>query len=173
MKQILKIKMVREIDEYPDFSWLGRYSNKYEPGAINRPRFSKRYHYGEYEWFVQDNHWPHDPKSWNHVSEEDKAEVIREYRTLKRADWCYALQDMHRLDDLGETWNPIGIYAKAEIVVENVIQHVRSGGLYGLASDDDDDYLDMVEGEELDNLVMVLKELGFTESEIGKVEVEK
>ncbi|MFA5137125.1 MAG: hypothetical protein WC489_07110 [Patescibacteria group bacterium] len=97
MKQILRIKVVREIDEFPDTSLLGT----------------------------------------------------------------------------GETWGLMGIHADAEIVVNTVLQRVTSGGLWGIDTDSDDSYLDMVEAEELDTLTVILKELGFAESEIGKVEVEK
>lgn len=172
MKTISRIKVKREVDEYTEFPWLGRYTNKYETGTISRSRFSKRYSRGQYEWYIPANHWPHDPRNWDHVSEEDKAKVIHEYGSLKKADWCYALRDMDRLDSMGEDWVPIGIFAEAEVVVHSVIQRIRSAGLWGIESDSDEEYLRSVEKDELDELTKILVELGFSESDMPEVEQE-
>jgi len=153
MKQIRKIKVVREIDERPETSWIGTYVRKWVPGAIDRARFSCRWRRGQFPYFLPATEW------WNLKGAE------------KREAWKHALEDMELLESLGETWDLIGIRAEAEIVVNTVLQQIGSGGLWGIESNSDDSYLGMVEAEELDNLVMILKELGFTESEIGKVEV--
>lgn len=170
-KRIKSIKVVTVDDFDPDLSWLGKFTDRWETGAIDRQRFGD-WEPREMRFFVQGNHWPHNPKNWEHVSDEEKAEVIAEYRTLKRADWCYALEDMRRLENFGKTWVTIGIRAKAQIVVRDTILNIGTAGLWGIESDSDDDYKTEIEIEELSNLKEILRELGFTDEMIDAVEVE-
>ena len=155
MKQILKIKVVREIDEFPDTSWLGTYVSKWVPGAIDRSRFSHMWGQGQYPYFLPATDW------WNLKGAE------------KREAWKHALEDMERLETLGKTWDLIGIYAEAKIAIDSILETISSGGLWGIDSTNDEDYLEMIEAEELATLAVILKELGFTEAEIAKVEVER
>lgn len=69
---------------------------------------------------------------------------------------------MHHVGDEGM----VGIYAQAEIVVAGTIQEVCSGGLWGIESDSDDEYVTEVETEELGELTLILKELGFSQDAI-------
>ena len=60
----------------------------------------------------------------------------------------------------------VGIRAEAEIVVNGVCQIVTSGGLWGIESDSDRQYLSEVEQEEVDQLKAILQSLGFSDSEL-------
>ena len=60
----------------------------------------------------------------------------------------------------------VGISAEAEIVVNGVCQTITSGGLWGIESDSDHQYLVEVEQEEVDQLKAILQALGFSDSEI-------
>ena len=60
----------------------------------------------------------------------------------------------------------IGISAEAEIVVNGVCQTITSGGLWGIESDSDQQYLSEVEQEEVDQLKAILQSLGFSDNEL-------
>lgn len=167
-KSILKIKVVKEVDTDGDISWLGRYESSWEPGAIDRRRFDPTYGSGNLVYFVPANHWPHNPARWKNVQEEDRARVIDEYRTLKRADWTYAVRDMIRLGEFGTVWEFVGLYASAEILVCGVIQYISSGGLWGIESDSGKEYFEEVAEEEVSDLKTILIELGFPENEVSE-----
>lgn len=69
---------------------------------------------------------------------------------LKRGDWCF-----------------IGVRAHAEIVVDGIYQDISSGGLWGIESDSDQEYLSDVDGEQLSELRDQLRALGFGTRTIG------
>lgn len=170
-KRIKSIKVVAVDDFDSDLSWLGKFTDRWETGAIDRKQFGD-WEPHEMQYFVPGNRWPHNPKNWERVSDEEKAEVIAEYRTLKRADWCYALEDMRRLENFGKTWVTIGIRAEARIIVLGTSMPVGTAGLWGIESDSDEDYKNQIAAEELCELSLILKELGFTDEEIEAVEVD-
>ena len=64
----------------------------------------------------------------------------------------------------------IGIRAKAEVQFEDngAIQTLQSGGLWGIESDSDEDYLKSVEQEEIDQLIDTLKAAGFAQEMIDE-----
>lgn len=55
----------------------------------------------------------------------------------------------------------VGVYALAKVLVNDTVQDIRSGGLWGIESDSGDDYMAEVEAEELDDLRTTLAEMGF------------
>ena len=59
----------------------------------------------------------------------------------------------------------IGIRAEAEILVHGVCQTITSGGLWGIESDSDHQYLSEVEQEEIDQLKAILQSLGFSDTQ--------
>lgn len=97
----------------------------------------------------------------------------------------YTRQDFERMESLNaDQWCYIGIRAEAEIQVEatwenSVVskvswskpiapyQTITSGGLWGIESDSDHDYLESVEKEELTELRGQLKALGFSSRAIS------
>ena len=60
----------------------------------------------------------------------------------------------------------VGIRAEAEIVVNGVCQTITSGGLWGIESDSERQYLSEVEQEEVDQLKVILQSLGFSKEAI-------
>jgi hypothetical protein len=93
----------------------------------------------------------------------ESPENIRKYvrqnyarmESLSRGDWCY-----------------MGIRGEAQIAVptapkNSIIQTITSGGLWGIESDSDKDYLASVEQEELSDLRGQLKALGFSSRAIS------
>ena len=69
----------------------------------------------------------------------------------------YIKADMERLNNYGRTWNCIGIRAEADISYSigngnYRIERLTSGGLYGIESDSDSDYIKSIEDEELADL---------------------
>ncbi len=185
--QIKSVKIIERYDDHPDLSHLGEYSDTPRDGAIDRVgRGRNEYRY----WNPGPNHYPHNPKSWDHVSENEVDKAIQEnLPTLKRIgpaelvsalgstrlltkltraekilwlDRFYVEQDYqrHEAHSRGD-WHSVGVIAKAEIVVNGVIQTIRSGGLWGIESDSDPEYFEQVSAEELTNLKTILGSLGF------------
>lgn len=84
-------------------------------------------------------------------------------------------QDYERMESLNAgNWGFIGIGAQAEILIPNSwsdksfnAQMITSGGLWGIESDSDRDYLESVEKEELSSLREQLKAIGFSSRAIS------
>lgn len=72
----------------------------------------------------------------------------------------YIREDMERLErfNSGDLWM-LGCYTEAEITVNDTIQTIRSGGLWGIESDTDHPYRETIAGEEYDNLMVQLEAL--------------
>ena len=85
----------------------------------------------------------------------------------------YTRQDYKRMERLNAgDWCFIGIRAEAQIALQcNAhhanVQHITSGGLWGIESDSDDDYLESVEKDELSDLKGQLLALGFSKRAIA------
>lgn len=60
----------------------------------------------------------------------------------------------------------VGVRAEAEIVVDGIIQHITSGGLWGVESDAGDEYIEGIAQEEYTDLRKILKTLGVPTSEL-------
>lgn len=86
----------------------------------------------------------------------------------------YTRQDYDRMERLGEDWSYIGIRAQAEIGLPSrfpdslTIQRISSGGLWGIESDSDKEYIASVAADELSDLKAQLKELGFSARSIAQ-----
>lgn len=73
----------------------------------------------------------------------------------------YIKQDKERLQDLFDgVWHYVGIWAEAQVVINNVVQKIQSGGLWGIESDSDKSYFKEVAKEQYDDLVDILKKMG-------------
>lgn len=85
----------------------------------------------------------------------------------------YVRQDYERMESLNAgNWCFIGIRATAEIAVPTApsnatLQEISSGGLWGIESDSDYEYLKSIEREELADLRGQLKALGFSSRAIS------
>jgi len=79
---------------------------------------------------------------------------------LEQEEFADRLQEYRRGDFYFE-----GCWAEAKILVNGVVQTVRSGGLWGIESDGDSAYKASVEAEEKVALAEILASLGFTAEE--------
>jgi hypothetical protein len=156
MKRILSIKIKREIDEHPDTSWLGEYSNRRARFSFDR-KILGDWDRNQFQYFNPYIN-PFDGKT-----QAEKKELA-----------LHARQDYERMESLNKgNWCFLHVRAEAEININSVIETISSGGLGGIESDSGEDYLKEIEKEELTNLTEVLKELGFKESQISKIEVQE
>lgn len=139
--RVSKITIKHMIDETPDVSFM---------------ETTPEYHYGE------------DGRDWQHVSEEEKRKVIEQYGSIWNACVAYAEQDAERLAAFNRgDWNMIGIMAEAEVLIPEdtipgpswLIQHITSGGLWGIESNSGEEYFAEVEKEEITQLKGHLKTL--------------
>jgi hypothetical protein len=154
MKKILSIKIKHVIDDNPDTSYLGEYSNHRAKFSFDR-EFLHDINRGEYKYF-------------NPCINPLQGKTQKEKKDL----FLQAKRDYERMESLNNgNWCYIGIRAEAEININGVIQYITSGGLYGIESDSGRDYIEEVEKEELKDLKDQLKELGFSEKAINKTEV--
>lgn len=69
-----------------------------------------------------------------------------------------------------------GIMAEAEISTSEdgniwTINHIKSGGLWGIESDSEESYIKQIEEEQLNDLKYILLQLGFTEDDINKAPI--
>ena len=126
--------IVRKVtDEHPDLSWLGKITDKWEPGAV-KLREGEGDRWGRQSWYVSCNHpdVAKEARSLNqdHGRERHTADCeVRRYRTA----------DLRRLLDYGNGWIMLGI------VVEARRHGVRLGSvsLWGIESDSDASYFDI------------------------------
>ena len=81
----------------------------------------------------------------------------------------YTRQDYERMESLNSgQWCYIGIRAEAEIIGwHGTVQRITSGGLWGIESNSDREYLKETEQEELANLKTELLALGFSRRAIA------
>ena len=156
MKQIQSITIKHYFDSDPDASYLGEYSSHRNKFSFDR-RFLRDQNQGEYRYF-------------NPAVNPLTAKTQKERKEL----YLQAKRDYERMESLQRgNWQFIGIKAEAKITVNGIIQHISSGGLWGIESDIGDDYIEEVEKAELSDLKNQLKELGFKQGQINKIEVQK
>jgi hypothetical protein len=197
-KRIVSVKVTREVDTDPDYSFLGEYSDTPDDYAIVAT--------GEYKGEFVDQlpcecghaYWQHarenDPRLQSEdfevgqcyvdgcdCEDYDPVEVQRgrEYRYFNSGsidkgntdeeNRKYAQQDFERMDSYNQlNWCFLGIHAKAKVQVNgDVVQTVRSGGLWGIESDSDDSDLTQIENEQLDELKDQLHAIGFNKRAIA------
>ena len=60
----------------------------------------------------------------------------------------------------------IGARAEAEVIIEETTQTLRSGGLYGIESDSEDEYIDEIAAQEWAALRAVLKTVGVSTEQL-------
>lgn len=143
-RRIISVTIKREVVDSPDLSYIGEYGRKPEgPCAIDREERGDMER-GEYRYF---NPAMTGEETGNPDSPEQDYKRMEDYN---RGEWC-----------------AMGVFATASVVLTgNVVQHVRSGGLWGIESDSDEGYFTDVAKEELETLRGELKAIGFTGREI-------
>jgi len=137
--RIISVKVITRTDTDPDASYLGEYSNTPGKGAIDRQARGDMEH-GQYRYF---NPSMTGAETGNMESPEQDYQRME---ALNRGDWGY-----------------VGIIAEAEVVLpgSNVVQKIKSGGLWGVESDNSKEYLEEIAQEELRQLGNELKQLGY------------
>lgn len=129
---VTRIKIETPVDEHPDLSYLGRFTNNPTNADWDGGNVIDRAERGELE--------PH------------------EYRYFVGSDPDHIEQDYERMMDLEEgAWFMIGIHAVAEVRYMNRHGHQRiewltSSGLWGIESDSDHEYLQSVADDEIEDL---------------------
>lgn len=135
-KRINSVTINRMVDDNPDTSYLGEYSNLSDSGdAIDRKERGDMLR-NEYRYF--------NPTNPEYVEQD-----YERMESLNRGGWCY-----------------LGIQAQAEVIVNGTIQRITSGGLWGIESDSGSDYFEEVAAEQCEELRDTLAELGFTKRQI-------
>lgn len=158
-KKILSVKVKRMMDDDPDTSFLGEYTDDLEDWNIDR--CSEKY-----------------------ICEMDDDERIpergREYRFFKPYAGGekqgteeykeYGLQDFKRMESInrGDICF-MGVRAEARVqLAGDLVQTITSGGLWGIESDSGPKYFKEVEDEQLSELRDELRAIGFTDAKIKK-----
>ncbi len=127
----------------PDTSWIGEYHSDQRDGAIDRKERGDMER-GDYRYWSPAN-------TAEETGNQDSVEQdYQRSESLSGGDWCF-----------------MGVWCEAEVQLASAVcQHIRSGGLWGIESDSDDDYLDQVECEQLAELREQLFAIGFTQLQI-------
>jgi len=86
-------------------------------------------------------------------------------------DTSYLDQDDPNFSDRREAFQRgdfsfVGVRAEAEVVIEGVVQTLTSGGLWGIESDSDKEYIEDVALEEYDSLRDILKSVGVATAQV-------
>ena len=81
----------------------------------------------------------------------------------------FEAQSRERLAALARgDWGFVGVMARAHIRVAGVSQVIESAGLWGIESDSEESYFDLVAGEQLRELRETLLALGFTADDFAE-----
>lgn len=154
--RIESIRIVAIVDDAPDTSYLGEYTDQQSNWAIDRQS-------GEFIADLPEDHeLPERGRDYRYFAPYAGGEKpgSADYRSAGKADF-------DRMEALNSgDWCYLGIRAEARIVVEGVSQQITSAGLWGVESDSGDDYLAEVGAEELQQLAEQLKALGFSARQI-------
>jgi hypothetical protein len=161
-KRITAVRVISLVDDCPDFSTLGEYTDQADDWVIVRRD-------GDY--------------LANLRAADDDYELPergREFRfflpyaggeTQGTDDYQkYGLQDYERCESYNnDNWSYLGIRAVADVVLSGgQCLTVETPGLWGVESDSDRSYFDEVGKEELTQLRSMLVDLGFSEAQADK-----
>jgi hypothetical protein len=119
------------IDDCGDSSFYGEYTDKWEPGAINRKY--RGWERNQYRYFIPCTSYK---EHWKGLHKMGYSRGDCDYLSRK-----YVLQDYNRMERLNRgDWGFIGIVAEAEVKYpigggNYRIERLTSGGLWGIESD--------------------------------------
>lgn len=138
-KRIASVTIKKQVDEYPDTSFLGTYTDKPQKGDCFRHNAGR----DEYKYFR-----PANP--------EYRWEDFKRMEGLNNGDWCY----------LGIT---VYAEIQVKINKDNwLADSIGSGGLWGIESDSKQSFFEEVAKYEMATLRIALKELGFSNKAIDR-----
>lgn len=138
----LTVTVEYHYDDNPDTSWLGEYTDKWQPGAIDRlhtGNWTLRRWRREYRYFIPG------------VSVEEHRRGLSRLGYAKHEAWVmanrYTRADYERMEALNRgDWHFIGIVVKVTVEAKRdgfIFDPVEVGyaGLWGIESDSDEDYI--------------------------------
>ncbi|MFL6437724.1 MAG: hypothetical protein ACJ71Q_09105 [Terriglobales bacterium] len=160
-KRIVSVTIKHVMDESPDTSYLGEYGND----ATSDYTICRR-HDEDCPSFWYSGDECADSCSADNVSSREYRFFnpnVENHKGLSDDEIRkYCKQDYERMEALNAgDWYYMGIRAQAEIAVNGVCQTITSGGLWGIESNSDADYIRSIEQDELAHLEEQLAELGF------------
>jgi hypothetical protein len=161
-RKIFKITIRHILDENPDTSWMGEYSDtRTSEYSIDRQERGEC-GCGEYRYFNP---------SFNYVDKTGKALAENTPEEVHK----YVAEDYARMERLNAGgWYFMGIKAVAEVGLSKdgghyyKIDRLTSGGLWGIESDSEPSYIAEVEQDELADLKSTLLAYGFGRSVVAK-----
>lgn len=151
MLKIMKIRIVTMVDEWPDFTFIGEYTDDLKRGVIVRQ-------YNEY---------------YEKLTKKQKENIHRRRnefiafkpysggeKTGSAEYYEYGMQDYKRAESYNNNeWYFMGIQARAQLLntETSTLHTISSSGLWGIESDSDESYLNTLKKEMLDDLKSELK----------------
>ena len=156
--QIESIKIEWLVDEFSDASYIGEYTDNYDPTSF----VAVGEHAGELAGHVPDDELPEKCREYRYfkpVAGDEKPATDKRTRYYK-----YGLQDFKQMDGLNRgDWCFLGCIAKAVIKTDaGRIETLTSGGLWGIESEMDEAYKTQVENEQIEELREHLESFGLT-----------
>lgn len=164
--KIDRIVIEHIIDTTPDISWLGEYTSDLKEGIIVR-QYDKFYEDLTEEELEEINIRTREHTGFNPYAGGEKVGT-ENYRECGM--WNY--ERMEQINN-GDSWF-IGITATAVIHAanSNVIQHIHSGGLWGIDSDNNV-YIKEIENEQLSDLKEQLKAFSIDTTNFDTIKIER
>lgn len=167
---IESITIKHMIDDNPDTSYLGEYTDKYVSGILG---CIKRQNPGrnEYKYFVPMNSYSQHRKDLQKMG---YSKGVADYEARS-----YVYQDFNRFERLNRgDWFYMGIMAEATVKYSigqgnYRLENFTSGGLWGIESDSDNDYIAEVEKNELNDLKNHLKQFNVNVKNFDKIEIKR
>lgn len=153
---ILRVWIEHKLDSDADTSHMGEYSSvPANDFAIDRQELGHMRR-NDHRWFNP---------SFNYVTPNGKPGPGLTPADVRN----YTRQDYDRMEALNRgEWHYIGIIAKAEVqLTGDLVQVLRSGGLWGVESDANAEHTKQIEAEELSNLRHELEAVGFSKRAIA------
>lgn len=157
--KILKVWIIKPVDDLPDTSTLGEYHDNKEEWSIYR----------------RESEYVHNlPEDYEFIRNSRNFAFFRPYAGGEQPGTeeyqKYGKQDYERMEGLNNgQWCYIGVIVKAEIQLhENgVVQTIQSGGLWGIESDATD-YIEEVIEEGYSSLKSELAHIGCSKEQIAE-----
>ena len=166
---IESITIKHMVDDNPDTSYLGEYTDKYVSGTlgcIERQNPGRN----EYKYFVPMNSYS------QHRKDLQKMGYSRGNCDFLARSYVY--QDFRRFERLNRgDWFFMGIMVEATIKLDITgqgnyrLETFTSGGLWGIESDSGNDYIKEIESDELNDLKNHLKQFNVNVKNFDKIEI--
>lgn len=159
-KKIIAIRFKREIDECPDLSHIGEYTDRYDDWVIVCRD-------NEYLAILQENEdWTmpcigHEARFFKPHAGEAK-EGTEDYQKNGKQD--YELMAAYNRYE----WYMVHCFAVAKILVNETTQELGTAGVWGVSSNSGEDDFLQIKQEEFAELNEILLSVGFSDKEISE-----